>query len=255
MKNFFQSYQIALSFFTIIPIIKHYEWTKARIRFIPIMLPIIGALIGSIIYGSHWLLNRTPLSSLTISFIMVILLLIVTGGLHHDGLMDVSDAFFSRSTTIERRLEIMKDSYVGAFGVITLVVYMGLLWMTFYEIREGIKPLLFIFIPILSRLMIGMMFYYYPYARKNGIAILFGVAIVKKDRWMMLAFIMVISLLMYDLLNIKGLILMGVSLISVFLYRFYVIKHFGGMTGDLQGAFLLILELLLYMVAGFIHYI
>lgn len=87
--------------------------------------PITGWLTGGILAGTLWLLAQIlPLEIAWIGAIIVRLL--VTGCLHEDGLADFCDGF-GGGTTRERTLAIMKDSHIGTYGVVGLIIYF-LLW-------------------------------------------------------------------------------------------------------------------------------
>lgn len=248
IKNIFCSFQIALSFFTTIPVIKHYDWTKERIRYIPVMFPFVGGIIGVVFSGVLYGLGKLSLSSFSLSFLMVLVGLLLTGGLHHDGLMDAADAIFSRSSGIDRRLEIMKDSRVGAFGVITVIFFTGLMWISFYEILDQINDLFFVIVPIFSRIMAGLIFYHFPYARKEGLAMIFGETVVRTDRLLLYTLFLIITSGGVLLIGIKWLIISIVAIISFLAYRKYTIQKFGGITGDLLGAYVLVMELVFYIL-------
>ena len=87
--------------------------------------PIVGWLTGGVLAGTLWLLAQVlPVQMAWIGAIVVRLL--VTGCLHEDGLADFCDGF-GGGTTRERTLAIMKDSHIGTYGVVGLIIYF-LLW-------------------------------------------------------------------------------------------------------------------------------
>jgi adenosylcobinamide-GDP ribazoletransferase len=83
--------------------------------------PVVGAavgLLGAAVYGLAQLLHLPPLPAAVLA---VAATLVVTGGLHEDGLADVADGFGGGATR-ERKLEIMHDSRIGTFGVCALIL-------------------------------------------------------------------------------------------------------------------------------------
>lgn len=87
--------------------------------------PVVGWLTGGVLAGTLWLLAQVlPVQMAWIGAIVVRLL--VTGCLHEDGLADFCDGF-GGGTTRERTLAIMKDSHIGTYGVVGLIIYF-LLW-------------------------------------------------------------------------------------------------------------------------------
>ncbi len=81
--------------------------------------PLVGAVIGALSGAVYWGLH-SPLGAVLAAVTAVAVSIIVTGAFHEDGLADTADAL--GGTTREQRLEIMKDSRVGTFGVLALVV-------------------------------------------------------------------------------------------------------------------------------------
>lgn len=89
------------------------------------LVPVAGALLALPPALLLALLGLTDLPPLAASLLAVAFAMMLTGALHEDGLADVADGFFGASRR-ERRLEIMKDSRIGAFGTLALVVCVGL---------------------------------------------------------------------------------------------------------------------------------
>jgi adenosylcobinamide-GDP ribazoletransferase len=84
-------------------------------------MPIAGALISLPAVAVLLLLSATALPAMAVATLTLVTLIAVSGGLHEDGLADVADGFFG-AQKVERRLEIMKDSRVGTYGVLALVL-------------------------------------------------------------------------------------------------------------------------------------
>ena len=127
--NWIREYLLAVQFFTRIPITGR---LAAWVGFSPDMLrasaghfPGVGVLVGAVAAGVYALLTAllpdthfTPLVAAAFSTVTTVLM---TGGFHEDGLADVADGL-GGSYDRERALEIMKDSRVGAFGAMALVL-------------------------------------------------------------------------------------------------------------------------------------
>ena len=117
--------------------------------------------------------------SLYLPYILAVLLaiivrLLVTGALHEDGLADFCDGFGGGSTGLpekdrERTLRIMKDSFIGTYGVLGLILYFLLLWNILYSLSD-LLPLwkmviCMIVVDVFSKFMSSMIVYFLPYAR------------------------------------------------------------------------------------------
>ena len=111
-----------------------FPWIVIHIEKAIKMFPLLGILQGIfyafLLYG---LVNWTPFSPLAAAFFVWLSLIFLTGGLHLDGWMDASDAFFSYRDK-QKRLEIMKDPRVGAFGVLSIIVLLSARFLFIYEI-------------------------------------------------------------------------------------------------------------------------
>jgi adenosylcobinamide-GDP ribazoletransferase len=245
MKDFMYAIVIAVSFFTIIPL-PMVRWTERRLKFLPLLIPLVGLGIGTIGYGLYLILITTTLSDFTSAVCMVLFYLTITGGIHMDGLMDTADAYFSRRSKTEK-LEIMKDSRVGAFAVMALVSLVLLKTAFCFEIffKGKETAILLVFIPVLSRIVQALMLCLFPYAKKDGLANMFSQASGARTITILVFYFMLAIGLVYLLLGIKALILpLGLLLFTIF-YYFSTKKNFGGITGDIVGAFLELAEVLM----------
>lgn len=174
--------------------------------------------------------------------------LFLTGGFHADGFMDTMDALHSYQIK-ERKLEILKDSHIGAFAVIMFAVY-GFVWLgTFSEIRG--EPLLSIVCSgfFLSRCLCGISVFTLPLAKKDGMLFAFTSRSDKKKVTYILYLQSVVCMcFMISCSWLAGLIVIMSSFVSFLYYKYRCIKEFGGITGDTCGYFVLLNEL--SMIAG-----
>jgi adenosylcobinamide-GDP ribazoletransferase len=110
----------ALLFSTRVPLPRAAAITGTDIARAGWALPIAGAVVGLIAAVVYWLARGTGLPPLVAAGLTVAASLLATGCLHEDGLADVADSF--GAATRERKLEIMRDSRIGTYGVCALVV-------------------------------------------------------------------------------------------------------------------------------------
>lgn len=121
LLNLWRSLVGALIFYTICPIPNHWQPSFHRIAR---WCPFIGVMLGLVLACVFWGLSLLNTPDLLKSVILVSLWLALTGGLHLDGAMDSADGL--AVTNPERRLEVMKDSTTGAFGVMSAIVILFL---------------------------------------------------------------------------------------------------------------------------------
>lgn len=130
--RFLRHYLLAVQFFTRIPVTGRLaDWvgySPAMLRASAAHLPGIGVLVGGLVALLSWGLLRAlppgPISSfspLVVAVLGTVFTVLLTGGFHEDGLADVADGL-GGSYERNRALEIMKDSRVGAFGAMALVL-------------------------------------------------------------------------------------------------------------------------------------
>ncbi|GAB6988266.1 adenosylcobinamide-GDP ribazoletransferase [Paenibacillus pini] len=174
MSKGWQAAAAAFQFLSRFPVKANLDYTPALFqqstRFYPLVGAAIGLCIGIIAAGTTYVLPAAPAAVL-----VLIVWVILTGGLHLDGWMDTADGLLSYRSR-ERMLEIMKDSRVGAMGVIACVLLLMLKGTLIYSLlsssRNGVLPtLLLILPPIWSRWFMIHAMAGYPMARgKEGLA-------------------------------------------------------------------------------------
>jgi adenosylcobinamide-GDP ribazoletransferase len=251
---------INIQFFTSIPIpislpmdMPHLE--KA-IRTFPIAGLIQGSIYAFILYA---FLEWTPFSILAAAFAVWLAGILLTGGIHLDGWMDANDAFFSYRDQ-ERRLEIMSDPRVGAFGVLSIIVLLSTRFLFIYEIVLLSNPysyFLIAMIPFLSKMVMGVLLIKVKAAKKEGLGSLFQQAASKSTLFIYPIFLLAAAAAAWltGYPAVVGFLFM--VLFSILLFAFLsrkVIAWFGGMTGDVLGASVEGTEVLLWMILWLLHY-
>ncbi|MDR1979593.1 MAG: adenosylcobinamide-GDP ribazoletransferase [Synergistaceae bacterium] len=234
---------IAFAFLTVLPM-PRVQWTADRLRYFPVVMPLVGVVVGLMGTGLFTGLFYWRVSPLLRGALMALFYLCVTGGLHMDGFMDTCDAVFSREDR-KTRLEILSDTHSGAFAVMGCVAVLLLKAGIFSELFGGTEPhfnvlLVLTMIPIYSRIGLGTLFYL-PFARKDGLARTLGDTRVPGDRFVLYA---LLGVCFVPFLGLKWLIVPLVSGLFLYRYRLYCVEAFGGITGDLMGASLELSETL-----------
>ncbi|MCS0674415.1 adenosylcobinamide-GDP ribazoletransferase [Cytobacillus firmus] len=251
---------INLQFFTSIPIPMSLPMDKPHLEKAIRTFPIAGLIQGSIYaFILYSFLEWTPFSLLAAAFAVWLAGILLTGGIHLDGWMDASDAFFSYRDQ-ERRLEIMSDPRVGAFGVLSIIVLLGTRFLFIYEIvllSNLYSYFLIAMIPFLSKMVMGVLLIKVKAAKTEGLGSLFQQAASKTTLSIYPIFLLAAAaaagLAGYP--AFVGFLIM--VLFSILLFAFLsrkVIAWFGGMTGDVLGASVEGTEVLLWMILWLLHY-
>lgn len=243
MKQIFNSLIIAFAMYSKLPMPRA-EWSKENMRYVMCFFPLVGAVIGTVIYLWSLLGGSMALSTVFLTVVYVLIPLFLTGGIHMDGFMDTTDALSSYQSK-EKKLEILKDPNSGAFAVIACVGYYLLTFGAWFEISKETLPFLCIGF-LLSRALSGLSVVTFPLAKNSGLAATFSNEAKKVlTKRVMLLYILLSAASML-LLNWKlGIICLAGALLTYVYYRQKAIKEFGGITGDLAGYFLQLCELIM----------
>ena len=149
MKTYFHAFAMCQSMFCAIPFPGNIWDEKARDKML-LFLPVVGLEIGAIWAGLGWLCKMLHLPYLIKGLILSVYPYLVTGFIHLDGYMDVTDALRSYRS-LERRREILKDSHVGAFAVIGVILLLLAQFAFMASVKETANFWILMLVPALSR--------------------------------------------------------------------------------------------------------
>lgn len=226
MRSFF----IALQFLTLFPIKKdfgagHHELMRSMAWF-----PVVG-LVQGILAAIAYLALSPILPESIIAGLIILVLVLSNGGLHLDGFADTVDGL-AGGKDAEERLRIMKDSAVGAIGVVFLILLLLIKYIAIEEILLTEDWHLVALFPVIGRWAMVPMACWAPYARKEGGL---GLAFANNERpalFVSTIFALIISVLF---LNLPGIALVGIMLVVVYLITGFFKNKLGGVTGDVFG--------------------
>ena len=238
----FNSFLIAVSFISVIPVPEKFyvDWTHDNLKYFCLMLPVTGIILFVPAWLVLWLglSHLANLSAILRGLLMTLITLALTGGLHMDGLLDTCDAVFSRQDR-ETRLKILDDSHSGAFAVMGCVSALMLKTLLFAELFscDSVSTFHIALIPLSSRLGMGILLACMNFAKSGGLAVSLGESRSSCVKYLLV--MIFILLLICDF--VTGIILICIML----LWCRICSKIFGGITGDLLGAFVEISEIIL----------
>jgi len=227
MKGFLQ----AISFLTILPVRQAHAPEGKDLARAMAFFPLAGLLIGLLLVLGHYLFSFFLPKALVLWFVIG-LLAFLTRGLHLDGLADTMDGLASGGTR-EKILEVMRDSRIGAFGVISLILLLGTKYFCLDQTPDSSLPYSFIAMSVLGRNAMVLVCYRSSYARREGLAKPF----VEHLRIHEVAFSFLTALgIAFLLMRLQGIVaFFGVGLFSLGC-RFFFKRRLGGITGDILGA-------------------
>jgi adenosylcobinamide-GDP ribazoletransferase len=205
--------------------------------------PLVGLLLACLLWLLVLLL--TPLvPQLALAALLVIGLVILTGGLHLDGLMDTCDGLFGGSTR-ERKLEIMRDSRVGGFGVLGGACILLLKFALFASISVHTLPLAMLLALPSARWAMIMALRVFPSARPTGLGAAFRQTVTTEG--VLLAGIIAVAIVLVAG-QLIGLIVWMTVTATALMLGFWITRSIGGMTGDSYGAIAEVVEVVALLV-------
>lgn len=240
-----RSFIIAMSMYSRIPM-PQFAWKDKDLRYAICFFPAVGLVIAAAEYLWLYLAWKFSLGDIAEVLVFAAIPLLVTGGIHADGFIDTSDAWQSYEGR-ERKLEILKDPHIGAFGVIRFAVF-GLLYLAAASvaIREmnHTQAVLLCLSFAESRMFSGFAAVTLPNARGEGMLYSFaGKETDPKLIAIMCCEMLALALGMMVLDPLHGGFLWVSALLVFGYYKWKAEKELGGITGDLEGWFLCLLEL------------
>ena len=254
MKEFF----IGLQFLTRLSIVKQTVWTEESfgksVKFFPAVGAVLGICYAVLLFVLVYFTDEK--FSIFIGAFGFFLNVILTGGIHCDGLMDSADGLFSGREK-DKILEIMKDSRAGAFGVVALVTVATLEISALAELAENFTMLLFIAVyaaPIIGRLAMVLAISIFPYARPEGLGKAFSKYATPKTFLFALVETLLLLLPLYfideEIFYVAVIALLAAMLFALYFGK-YVMLKIGGLTGDIYGAIEMLTELFVVIIFMF----
>ena len=241
----------AFLYFTRLPLWRLHQPAKGSYRSVVEFWPLVGWLTGGLMGAAIYFGSMLFPYAVALLLAMVLRLLL-TGALHEDGLADFVDGFGGGGNNRQRVLDIMKDSHIGTYGVLGLLLYELLLFASLYSLSPRLAALCVVAADPFAKMVASQLVMLMPYARNEeqakskvvyrriGTAASVGLAVQG-------------LLPMAGFLYLTGLPWQSVLFIPAFaMYLLYMLvwKRLRGYTGDCCGAACLLVELTVYLVVS-----
>ncbi len=196
------------------------------------MLPLAGAGIGGLIGGCYWLLQALHVPALAAAALALALGALLTGGLHEDGLADTADGFGGGRTPTQK-LEIMKDSRIGSYGVLALV-FVSAIKIGCLATLPGWQGMAALIVAhALARAALPFAAFALPYAKTSGLAVSVGQPTATT---LALAGFLAFAVALAVLPPVSALACLGAMAALTLLMRSAARRQIGGYSGDVLGA-------------------
>ncbi len=205
--------------------------------------PLVGLILGGLLAGAGWLAYwLLPVG--VAAALLLALWVGLTGMLHLDGFMDSSDGLLPPREPA-RRLEIMKDSRVGAFGVVAVILLLLLKFNALAALPGSYRLPALVTIPVLARWAMSWVMARYPLARSEGMGVLFTAGV----GWRQIGIASAVAVATaFVLMGWWGWLLLAATWLGTTGVAQLAMARISGLTGDVYGAICEVVETLLLMV-------
>ncbi|MEX6502591.1 adenosylcobinamide-GDP ribazoletransferase [Pseudomonas zhanjiangensis] len=233
---------IALQFLTRLPVRLAAMPSAAETGRSLLWYPVVGLLIGLLLFGAHRLLGAAPV--LLQAGLLLALWVGLSGGLHLDGLADSVDAWAGGFGDRERTLAIMKDPRSGPMAVVALVLLLLLKFVALVVLLEAGEVLPLLLVPWLARALLPLLWLSTPYVRPGGLGQALAEHLPRRELpWVLAAH--GVALLLCGWSALLALLVAA----ALFLWlRGLMLQRLGGTTGDTAGALLELIECAVLLV-------
>jgi adenosylcobinamide-GDP ribazoletransferase len=222
----------AFRFLTSLPLPSSHETAAHDLRHALPYFPLIGLALGGLLVGLDHLLSAFIARPL-VDFVLLASLLLLSGGLHFDGLVDTADGLLGPGPA-HRRLETMRESWVGSLGVATGLAQLLLLYVALTALPSNQRVAALLLAPILGRWAIVYGYVALPYARRTAtlsLALKRG-ATIRVGAATTIFVLLVAGLLSWP----SGPLIMAFVWVTTAAVGRLAQARLGGMTGDVYGA-------------------
>jgi len=234
---------VALQFLTRIPVRTNDQYSDQDIGNSLLYYPLVGFIIGLLLFSSGWMLNESP--PLVIAALVLTIWVVLTGGLHLDGLADSADAWIGGMGSQEKTLLIMKDPNCGPAGIVAIILVLLLKFTALHTLSITGNWSALLFTLILSRAMLPLLLLTTAYVRTDGL----GATLSKYQPRRMSKLVIATTIILVMIAGgFDSILLIITTLITFLLLRFLMLCRIGGTTGDTAGALVEICETILLLV-------
>jgi len=240
-----QNFLIAIQFLTRIPVPYQRNWNDKNIAASLLWYPLVGALIGGLLVLLAYLFSNAENQMLSAAIILCVWV-VITGGLHLDGLADSADAWVGSHGNKQRALAIMKDPQAGPIAVIVLVLVLLIKFSALQSLLKQTDYFSILIVLVMGRCVPIFLFLTTPYVREKGLGSAMEKYLQRHYAWTILLMTGVAILFSIGLIN--GIILMTIVFLVLWGLRYLMLKHIDGMTGDTIGASIEIVEAVILCV-------
>ena len=248
--NEMRAFVAAVRLLTRVPVPSRIPTTRADMRRSLRYLPFIGAIIGVLAFLMMAIFGGALLPWSVSVFVLIAITILLTGALHEDGLADTADGIGGGHTR-ERALEIMRDSRIGTYGVLALILVIGMKAATLVALADVATGFLIFSAYTVSRASMVVAMWRVRPARADGLGAIFDEGPGIGSVLIALATCTVPLLGLWSVLGWQTAVAaLGGAVIGHVAARLFYQPKLGGYTGDTLGAVQQVTELAMYLAAA-----
>lgn len=241
---------ICFATFSKIPM-PYIDWKKKDMKYIFCFLPLVGVVMGAVFILFSYIFFNVDIPELAFGvFSLAFIVLIINGGIHMDGFMDTIDALSSRKSR-DDKLKILDDPHTGAFAIIYAIFYILMVAYILGTV-DNFKEAVFMAVTfVFSRALVGIVAISESLSKQSGMLYAF-VSATNKLVTAIICIVWIIACIavMEIIAPVRSLITLGTVFIFVLLFQNMNRKHFGGISGDLMGFFICVVEFICFLIMG-----
>lgn len=228
---------LAVRYLTVLPLPGPRHAPPDRLGQAAPWFPVVGLAVGGVLVAVDWVAARwfPPLLG---ALLTVTAWKLVTGGLHLDGLADCLDGLGGRDQ--EHRLRIMRDSRIGTFGAVGLILFLMLELVAVAELGPHVRAPVLLAAPVIARATPPLLARLLPAARRDGQGTVFAAGVSRTGAALAPA---AAALVAVAALGVTGLVATAVGLGVALAGARFMAARLGGLTGDVFGAMVEVAEL------------
>ncbi|OZB60621.1 MAG: adenosylcobinamide-GDP ribazoletransferase [Thiomonas sp. 13-66-29] len=230
---------IAVQFLTRLPVRLASAPTDAEMGQAVLFYPAVGIIVGAPLVLIGYAIAAGFIPHLLGAAMILAAWVMLTGGLHLDGLADSADAWAGGRGHRERALAIMKDPNCGPIGVVTLLLVLLLKFAAIADLLDAGRFWALLLPPVLGRIALPLLFYTTPYVRRGGLGEGMAVHLHRKAALMVLIASFIVVPAGWGFIGLGALLAAVVMFVAV---RRLMMALIGGMTGDAAGAMVELVE-------------
>jgi adenosylcobinamide-GDP ribazoletransferase len=239
---------VAARYLTIVPVPGRVDHSPDALGRSSVWFPVIGLFLGAALAITDRITSAL-FPTLLAALLVVTAWKLLTGGIHLDGLADCLDGLTGRDPG--HRLAIMRDSRIGAFGAVGLILFLLLEIAALAELPAPVRWRALLVAPPVARALPLLLARWHPSARADGHGARFGLGVSTGATVTALALALIVSI---GTLGRVGLSAAALATILVVALAAFMTRRLGGITGDVHGAAVEIAEVVILMtLAAWTH--